>query len=334
MKSLLILLGIVFLTFCGCIGCDRGSVTRNTQSHETTEREKLIDIPVFNADSAYFYTDKQVSFGPRVPNTEAHIACGNWLQQKLEKFSDTVYVQTARVRAYDGTILNIRNLIGSFQPEKKNRILLCAHWDTRPWADHDPDPENHFIPFDGANDGASGVGVLLEIARLLSLTDIRVGVDIVFFDAEDYGKHRLSKDQDQDSWALGSQYWSRNPHRSDYFANYGILLDMVGAYNASFKHEGYSMMYAPNYVRKVWDIAKSQGFDNYFLNTEGGFIIDDHYYINTIRKIPVINIIDQRNDTPHGFFAYWHTLGDNMDAIDPLTLQAVGQTVISVIFQE
>jgi hypothetical protein len=316
------------------MGGDRGSVTRNNQHSASSEKEVSIEIPVFNSDSAYYYMEKQVSFGPRVPNSDSHVACGDWLQNKLEKFSDTVYVQTARVRAFDGTVLNIRNLIGSFQPENRNRVLLCAHWDTRPWADHDPNPENHYTTFDGANDGASGVGVLLEIARLLSQLDSRVGVDIIFFDAEDYGKHRLSNIQDQDSWALGSQYWSRNPHRSDYYANYGILLDMVGAFNASFKHEGYSLMYAPNYVKKVWDIANSQGFDNYFLNTEGGFIIDDHYYVNTIRKIPVINIIDQRTDTPHGFFEYWHTMGDNMDAIDPLTLQAVGQTVTAVIYQE
>jgi len=334
MKSSIVLLNVILFSFWGCMGGDRGSVTRNNQDTATSEKKELVEIPEFNADSAYFYMEKQVSFGPRVPNSEAHVACGDWLQDKLEKFSDTVYVQTARVRAFDGTVLNIRNLIGSFQPENRNRILLCAHWDTRPWADHDPDPENHYTTFDGANDGGSGVGVLLEIARLLSQKDTRVGVDIIFFDAEDYGKHRLSNLQDQDSWALGSQYWSRNPHRSDYFANYGILLDMVGAYNASFKHEGYSMMYAPNYVRKVWDIARKQGFDNYFLNTEGGFIIDDHYYVNTIRKIPVINIIDQRTDTPHGFFAYWHTMDDTMDAIDPLTLQAVGQTVTAVIYQE
>ncbi len=320
------------LTFWGC----KGGINETSRSEKTSADmpEQKIDIPIFNADSAYYYTEKQVSYGPRVPNTEAHHAAGNWLKSSLERFADTVYVQSTKVRAFDGTVLSIRNFIGSFQPEKRNRILLCAHWDSRPWADHDPDPANHYAPIDGANDGAGSVGVLMEIARLMAENTPSVGVDIIFFDAEDYGKHRLMDLPDQDSWALGSQHWSKSPHKPDYNARYGILLDMVGAQNATFKHEGYSMMYAPNIVRKVWDIAEKQGYDNYFLNREGGFIIDDHYYINKIRNIPVINIIDQRDYTPHGFFEYWHTVKDDMDAIDKQTLQAVGQTVTAVVFME
>ena len=243
-------------------------------------------------------------------------------------------MQSARIRAWDGTVLNIRNFIGSFQPENNRRILLCAHWDTRPWADHDPDSQNHYSPIDGANDGASGVGVLLEIARLISETQPNVGIDIIFFDAEDYGEHEDKRSFNRDTWALGSQHWSRTPHRPDYNARFGILLDMVGAYNATFRHEGYSMMYAPQIVRRVWAVAQREGFGNNFLNEEGGHIVDDHYYINTIRGIPTINIIDQRRDTSHGFFQYWHTLNDNMDKIDPAILHAVGSTVINVIFEE
>jgi hypothetical protein len=291
-------------------------------------------IPVFNKDSAYYFVEKQVSFGPRVPNTDTHRACGDWLEQTLGEYADTLYVQNTRVRAYDGTVLSIRNIIGVFQPEKRSRVLLCAHWDTRPWADHDPDPANHYRPYDGANDGASGVGVLLEIARLLSLQEPNIGIDIIFFDAEDYGQHRLAQGYDQDSWALGSQHWARNPHRSDYLARYGILLDMVGASNATFKQEGFSLMYAPNIVRKVWATGQRLGFGSYFLNLEGNPITDDHYYINTIRQIPTINIIDQRNEYGHGFFEYWHTMKDNMDAIDPFTLEAVGKTVTTVIYEE
>jgi Zn-dependent M28 family amino/carboxypeptidase len=327
-KNLVIAFIIINISSCG----DRST----SHSQQDTAKRTIVPVivPAFNKDSAYHFVEKQVLFGPRVPNTQGHRACGDWLVETLGRFSDTLYVQNARVRAYDGTILNIRNIIGVFQPEKRNRILLCAHWDTRPWADHDPDPANHYKPFDGANDGASGVGVLLEIARLLSKDKPNVGIDVIFFDAEDYGQHQSEFGYEQDSWALGSQHWSRNPHRSDYFARYGILLDMVGASNATFKKEGFSMMYAPNVVRKVWSVGQRLGFGHYFLNAEGNHITDDHYYINTIRQIPTINIIDQRNEFGHGFFEYWHTMKDNMDIIDPYTLQAVGQTVITVLFEE
>ncbi len=324
----------ILVLMLGCGSRDGGNTHSNSKNSKPSSEKESIVVPQFNADSAYYYVEKQVSFGPRVPNTAAHKECGDWLEATLKSFADTVYVQKARLRAFDGTVLNSRNIIGSFQPQKKSRILLCAHWDSRPWADHDPDPANHYQPIDGANDGASGVGVLLEVARLLSSVDSRIGIDIIFFDAEDYGKHRLSNMQDQDSWALGSQHWANIPHLIDYNARFGILLDMVGAENATFNHEGYSMMYGPNIVRNVWEIARRQGFGHYFLSREGGYVIDDHYYINRIRNIPVINIIDQREHTPHGFFEYWHTVKDNMEAIDRQTLHAVGQTVTAVIYQE
>jgi hypothetical protein len=324
---------IMLVSGCGGSGHKDGSVAAGDRVPEGAT-EKVAQVPVFNADSAYYFVGKQVSFGPRVPNTQAHVDCGIWLESTLRQYADTLYLQTMRLRAYDGTILNLRNVIGSFQPEKKNRVLLCAHWDSRPWADHDPDPDNHYKPVLGANDGGSGVGVLMELARLLHQSQPNIGVDIIFFDGEDYGKHRLSTVADQDSWALGSQYWSRTPHLTDYNARFGILLDMVGAVNATFRHEGYSLMYAPHIVRKVWGVANRQGFGQFFLNDEGGFILDDHYYINIIRNIPVINIIDQRRYTAHGFFDYWHTVNDTMDHIDPLTLKAVGQTVAAVIWQE
>ena len=292
-----------------------------------------MQTPTFDKDSAYAYVERQVAFGPRVPNTAAHQACGDWLEQTLGGFADTLYVQHARVRAFDGTLLNIRNIIGVFNPEQRRRILLCAHWDSRPFADHDPDPARHYTPIDGANDGASGVGVLLEIARQLHRQQPQVGIDIIFFDAEDYGKHHHHPGHDEDSWALGSQHWARNPHRTDYMASYGILLDMVGAADATFRQEGFSMMFAPDIVRKVWNTARQAGFGHYFLEEKGGYVTDDHYYINTIRNIPSINIIHQDPTTPHGFFPQWHTVDDTMEYIDPFTLEAVGQTVLHVIFE-
>ena len=324
--AFLLLITIPFLLFaCG------GGAEQGTGNHSGKQQ---VQPPPFNADSAYHFVAKQVSFGPRVPNTEAHRNAGNWLAETLARFSDTLYLQETRVRAYDGTVLNIKNIIGVFQPGNRRRVLLCAHWDSRPYADYDPDPANHYKPIDGANDGASGVGVLLEIARLLHEQAPDVGVDIIFFDAEDYGRHRLSDLPDRDSWALGSQYWARNPHRPDYFARYGILLDMVGASDPQFKREGYSMLYAPNIVRKVWEAAHRLGYGHMFLNRDGGFITDDHYYVNKIRNIPTINIIHQDETTEHGFFPQWHTIEDNMDVIDPLTLRAVGETVVRVLWEE
>ncbi|MDR4987824.1 MAG: M28 family peptidase [Bacteroidales bacterium] len=315
------------------LSCGSGS-DRQEAGRMRTAADERHQVPRFDADSAYHFVARQVAFGPRVPNTEAHREAGSWLAEKLGFYADTLYLQETRVRAYDGTVLHIKNIVGVFQPENRRRVLLCAHWDSRPYADYDPDPANHYTPIDGANDGASGVGVLLEIARQISKQPTDVGIDIIFFDAEDYGRHRFSSRPDEDSWALGSQHWARSPHRPDYFARYGILLDMVGATDPKFKREGYSMLFAPNIVRKVWEIAGQAGYGHLFVNRDGRFIIDDHYYINRLRNIPTINIIHQDHSTEHGFFPQWHTLDDNMDVIDPYTLKAVGQTVLEVIYRE
>ncbi len=318
----------VSLLLLSCSGINNNDADKNLSKNQ--EKPGVV-VPEFNADSAYYFIEKQVSFGPRVPNMQSHRDCGDWLIAKLGSYTDTVYVQPARVRAYDGTILNISNIIGSFNPDRRNRILLCAHWDTRPYADADPDPANHYKPIDGANDGASGVGVLLEIARLLSESDFTSGIDIILFDAEDYGKHQSYGGQANDSWALGSQYWSSNPHVDNYYARYGILLDMVGAADASFLFERYSYHYAPGIVNKVWETAHKLGFSKYFKKEMGGYIIDDHYYINVITGIPTINIIHYDSTQGHGFFEQWHTMDDNMDVICKETLKAVGQTVITVV---
>jgi hypothetical protein len=335
--SFLRIRGIFLLAFMIFFSCGSGSESSNASdasSPVSAFSEQKIQLPVFSADSAFHFVASQVAFGPRVPNTEAHRKAGTWLAETLGNFADTLYIQETRVRAYDGTVLNIKNIIGVFQPESRRRVLLCAHWDSRPYADYDPDPENHYKPIDGANDGASSVGVLLEIARLISEQPADVGIDIIFFDAEDYGRHRFSDLPEQDSWALGAQHWARNPHRIDYNARFGILLDMVGARDAAFKREAYSMLYAPNIVRKVWEAGQQLDYGHMFLNEDGSYITDDHYYVNMIRNIPTINIIHQDNTTQHGFFPQWHTLNDNIDIIDSYTLRAVGETIIKVIYSE
>jgi len=312
------------------------STKRPAESKTVKKSEVPISIPEFNADTAYKYIQEQVSFGPRIPNTPQHAATAEYLVSKLGSWADTVIVQPFKARAYNGTILNGKNIIGSFNPGNKARVLLCAHWDSRPYADHDPDPLNHLTPIDGANDGASGVGVLLEIARLVAIQETGIGIDIIFFDAEDYGPPQdYQKRGSGNWWALGSQHWARNPHDPDYSAKYAILLDMVGAHDARFYMEGYSMMYAPGVVKKVWQTAQRAGYQDFFIFEEKGYIDDDHKPINEILKIPAIDIIHMDDASSNGsFFDHWHTVHDNMDVISRHSLKVVGQTVLTVIYEE
>ncbi|MBN2174385.1 MAG: M28 family peptidase [Bacteroidales bacterium] len=323
----IILLLVMIFSACG---------DNQNKSHKSTESKKIISIPQFDADSAFQFVKHQVDFGPRVPNTTEHSACAQYLYGKLEVYCDTAMIQSFKTRAFDGTILHAKNIIGSFNPENYNRVLLCAHWDSRPFADYDPDPANHRKPILGANDGASGVGVLLEVARQLQSQSPPVGIDIVLFDAEDYGPPQdTQRDTEMDYWGLGSQYWSANPHVPGYFAKYGILLDMVGASDARFYMEGFSLYYAPGVLKKVWNTAHRIGYENYFYFEEGGYIDDDHKYINEIINIPTIDIIHMDKESANSsFFEYWHTVKDNMDVIDKTTLNVVGQTLLTVIFEE
>lgn len=295
--------------------------------------ERIFSVPSFNADSAYSYVKTQVDFGPRVPLTKAHANCAEYLTAQLKKYADSVIVQTGIVTTFDGKKLNLKNIIAQFSPQQKRRVLLCAHWDTRPWADSDTARKSE--PIDGANDGASGVAVLLEIARQLKQSKPAIGIDIIMLDAEDYGQPDDSPlERMQNSYALGSQYWAKNPHLPGYYAEYGILFDMVGAKNAVFAQERYSLQYAPSVVRKIWDTANQIGYSDYFPFREGGLVTDDHYYINTIANIPCIDIIQHDPTTRSGFGNYWHTRRDNMSIIDANTLKAVGQTVLQVIYSE
>ncbi|MBK5722617.1 M28 family peptidase [Dysgonomonas sp. Marseille-P4677] len=310
----------------------------NNKTAKTTPVEAYQKLsPDFNGDSAYFFVDKQVAFGPRVPNTAQHIACGDYLVSELKRFGADVQEQKMVVTAYDGTKLNARNIIGSYNLDKKNRVLLFAHWDTRPYSDQDQNPANHHKPLLGANDGGSGVGVLLEVARIIQSKSPEVGIDIIFFDAEDYGVPAFKKDYPDPTnatWCLGSQYWAKNPHVPNYKAKYGILLDMVGADGAKFYREGYSKEYARNVLDRVWSTAVQLGYGNYFINKDGGVTTDDHVPVNEVRRIPSIDIIqfDENSDT--SFYHAWHTQKDDMSGISKETLKAVGQTVLEVIYKE
>mgnify|MGYP001479259417 CR=1 FL=1 len=316
---------IVLLFLFACVN------EQNTQLPTVTKKnnEKKVEVPIFNTDSAYFFVEQQVLFGPRSPNSLAHKKCGDYLVSKLEEYGAKIFIQESIESRFDGEKLNMKNIIGSFSPEKKDRIFLCAHWDSRFIADHDTIRNKE--PIDGANDGASGVGVLLEIARQISIKKPEIGVDIIFFDLEDQGEGGSG---DVLSWCIGSQYWSKTPHISNYNAEYGILLDMVGGPGAVFTQEGYSLEYAKEIVDKCWDQAIESGFSDYFSFDKTPGIIDDHLPINEIIKIPTIDIIEYDPATESHFNKFWHTHGDDMNNISKETLNAVGQTVLAVLYNE
>ncbi|MFC0264265.1 M28 family peptidase [Fontibacter flavus] len=290
--------------------------------------------PEFSADSAYAYIEKQVKFGPRVPNTEGHKKTRDWLIQKFESFGMDVQTQDFQAKSYDNKTWDLSNIIASFNPSAKKRVLLAAHWDTRRMADKDTERINE--PIDGANDGGSGVGVLLEIARIISTAANKpeIGIDFILFDGEDDGEPEQVniRNNSQIWWCLGSQHWSKNPHERGYSAYYGILLDLVGAKGARFYREGHSMRYGKNIVNKVWSFASELGYSDFFITRDAPEIIDDHYFVNKDAKIPMINIVEFSPD--FGFGHYHHTHDDNMELIDKRTLKAVGQTVLFTLYQE
>jgi hypothetical protein len=314
-------------------GCHDSEDKKDRSRQPLVER---IAAPEFMADSAYAFIQQQVDFGPRVPNTNEHIACGDWLVNELTRHGAEVLEQPGRVRAYDGTVLNMRNIIGQFRPENPERIMLYAHWDTRPFADKDTVRMRE--PIDGANDGGSGVGVLLEIARILGLdSTLEVGVDVIFFDAEDYGapEWAAANASNMTTWCLGSQFWANQPHKFGYQAKYGILLDMVGAKDAVFNREGTSMAYAPSIVRKIWSAGQGLGHDAYFKNDVTPQTIDDNLFVSQLGGIPSANIVHyQVQVLPMGYGPFHHTHQDNMGVISKPTLNAVGSTVLDVIWND
>ncbi|RAJ85588.1 peptidase M28-like protein [Chitinophaga dinghuensis] len=309
--------------------CQQNSKTEETNNDSTgaSKVDKIeAPVPAFSADSAYAYTAMQVSFGPRIPNTPAQTKCADWLISSLKKWADTVYVQRTTVIGPKGEKLPCINIIGSFNPAAKQRVLLLAHWDTRPRADEDAFDKTKKL--DGADDGASGVAVLLEAARHFHAQKPDAGVDILLVDVEDYGDPA-----NDNSFCLGTQYWAKNPHVPGYTANYGILLDMVGGRGSQFYMEQASKQYAPGPMKMFWDAANKIGFSDIFRYEDyGAYITDDHIPVNTIAKIPTFDVLAWQ---ANGHFpAHWHTTNDNMTVIDKRTLQAVGQTILQVIYTQ
>lgn len=319
--------------------------TSVADTEEMDEEEKVQPVgPQFDTDTAYSFIRTQCDFGPRTMNSYAHSSCENWIVEQFQRYGCKVTRQKAELRGYDGTKLHSVNIIASTHPEATTRILLCAHWDSRPWADNDPDSTKWHTPVMAANDGASGVAVMLELARLLQAHPLPVekqsnahviGIDFVCFDAEDYGTPQWSDMPDsEDTWALGAQYWSTHLPQG-YEARYGILLDMVGGQGARFYQELVSKQMAPNIVKKVWRAARQAGYGSYFPKSDGGAITDDHIPVNRNAKIPTIDVIAYYPDCSQSSFGpTWHTVSDDVQHIDKAVLKAVGQTLVQVLYTE
>ena len=306
-------------------------------SKQQTMESALVG-PAFNEDSAYAFCAAQCQFGPRTMNSEAHEQCAEWIIGKFKGYGCTVVTQKADLRGWDGTTLHATNIIASLNPSLTPRYMLCAHWDSRPWADNDPDEKHHHTPVMAANDGASGVAVMLEIARIIGDS---IGIDFICFDAEDYGSPQWADTHDDDSWALGAQHFAQqyaSKPDSSFFTLHSslpwqsaILLDMVGGQGAHFYQEGMSLHYAPSTVEAVWQAANEAGYGSYFLYERGGTITDDHKPLNEA-GIPTIDIIPYYPDCEEsGFGPTWHTIYDDMEHIDKFTLKAVGQTLIQYL---
>lgn len=318
------------------------STPQPTNTEPPSKPAVTVNVPTFNRDSAYYFVKKQVDFGPRVPGTPAHKKCAEWLAAEFRRFGMTVVEQKFKAQTYFGP-RDAVNIIAQYKPEATSRVLLCAHWDSRHIADKDTKNQNN--PILGADDGASGVGVLLEIARQLQANPLDIGVDLICFDAEDLGDDRPHEDSGSvmtqanpeiqaRTWCLGSQHWARNLHKPGYSARFGILLDMVGAKGAVFPREGYSARNAPRIQDRIWSIAAELGYGASFPNRDGGAVTDDHVFVMEGTRIPTVDIISIPNEPPKSFGEYHHTHNDNMSIIDANTLGMVGTVVITVLYRE
>lgn len=322
-RSLTTYFVIILLT--AVTGCKSAGKGYNSSS---TSVMTEVTVPVFSTDSAMSYLKAQTDMGPRVPGSEAHRRCGDYLVEQLLKFNpDTIIEQQVEVMAWNGDRLPLRNILVRFNTAvQSSPVLLLSHWDSRPWADAESDPAKASQPIDGANDGASGVAVLLEIARMASIHGTIMPLDILLVDGEDYGSPE-EHGGEESSWCLGTQAWlESNPYAGTSTPRYAILLDMVGGQGSRFHREAVSNAYAPGIVDMVWNTAASLGLSDRFVNKPGGAVIDDHLYLNKA-GIPAVDIIECRNESTGSFNPTWHTLADTYENIDPAAISDTGRLV-------
>ncbi len=333
MKQVLCLIALASFALCSCHRKTASGVAR-------PDTIAIAPCPAFNADSAMASVLAQCAFGSRVPGSQAWEQCGDWIAEVFASVGCEVQEQRTDVVGWDSNTLPCRNIVARLNPSKGDRILLCAHWDSRPWADNDPDEANWHSPILAANDGASGVAVLLEIARAISLykgEELSTGIDFVCFDAEDYGCPQWAEDSvdnASDTWCLGSTYWATQAKEAGYRARFGILFDMVGGRGSTFSMERISKEYAEPVMQMLWHLAHQTGYGQYFPLRDGGFVTDDHVPLNYIAQVPCIDIVPYHTDGPSSFGPTWHTLSDTPENVDPAVMEAVGQTVLQLIYND
>jgi glutaminyl-peptide cyclotransferase len=303
------------LAAAGCVGevrDPRVTAGRYDVVVDTTQ------VPPFSADAAHALLRQQVEFGPRVPGLPGHEAQLAWMLAFLGERADSVMTQPFTHTAADGTTLRMTNVFARFRPDAPHRILLVAHWDTRPTADMDPDRPDE--PIAGANDGASGTAVLLELANVLSSHSAPIGVDLLFVDGEDYGPGEAHM-------YLGAKHFAAN-QPGGYRPLYGIVVDMVADRTPLFPMEGNSIDLAPEVVGRVWGVAEQVGLGHVFPRRNGGWITDDHIPLNKvgIRTIVVIDF-----DYGPGN-AFWHTHQDTVENTAPDGLGYVGRVLAALIY--
>ncbi len=322
MKKTLVLL------LCIISGCNKTETNKKTDA-TLSQQQIPIPVPTFNAENAFQQLKKQCEFGPRDPGSKAHEQCLNFLYQQIQLYADVVNLQNFQHIGYKNERLTMTNIIASFNVKATKRILLAAHWDSRPRADRDDNPALRDKPIPGANDGASGVAVLLEFARLLKASPPPVGVDIIFFDGEDYGASG-----DLDNYFLGARYFA-STKQTTFAPRFGILLDMIGDRFLQIPREAFSMQYAPDVVQLVWDTAKELHL-SCFLDANGPMVEDDHLPMNEA-GIRMIDIIDSEligGDTINPERNYWHTHRDTPDRCSPQSLESIGTLLAHLIYQK
>jgi glutaminyl-peptide cyclotransferase len=326
MKKIVLIVPVLLL-LSACNLFNKGN--DNSTSPSAPAEVPLAAVPAFNGDSAYAYTKTQVDFGPRTPNSAAHDKCADWMVSRLRQWADTVYVQSYVATGFDGLKMKSKNIIASFNPKAATRIFISSHWDTRPMADEDDHDRDK--PIDGADDGAGSTAVAMELARAIHAQKPDIGVDIIFFDSEDYGQPNDSKlPHMENTWCLGSQYWAKTPHVPGYKADFGINLDMVGTADAVYVREGVSVQKADWVSQYVWNIASRLGYSSLFESRIYGAVTDDHYYVNEYAHIPTIDVIHYNEE---GFGKHHHTHKDVMSIISRDMLSTVGKVMLQTIYQ-
>lgn len=309
-------------------GCKNNNTTPTAVSSAVDYTQ--VATPDFSADSAYSYAAAQLAFGNRTPGSKAWEQCAAYIAAQMQRWCDTVMVQSFKATLWDGSTVPGRNIIASLNPQAAKRVVLAAHWDSRMWADHDPDEGNHRKPVPGANDGASGVAVLMEMARVMSQMPPSVGVDFIFFDVEDQGQPEWAETYEDNTWCKGSQHWAQNRHVPAYTAVYGVLFDMVGTAQPRYTKEQVSRHFAPGLTDKIWNVAAALGYGNVFVAQNTDPILDDHMYVNQIAGIPMVDIVQNSGTT--SFFKHWHTTTDNLDNLSAETMRMVALVTMKTVY--